>query len=155
MNEKNVKLQLRNSQNNRSLVNVNHKQPKISQLTAYLLEQVLSNHSNGFTFDPRRLVFPTFAPNSYVVSLFGYERKFTHSPTCTELNLWLTEHWSVIQQQGHYIGGWLDRGYYYLDISIVIVGLKEALDFARANRQKAIFDPYNGISIPAAPSIAA
>jgi len=47
----------------------------------------------------------------------------------------------------HFLGGWLDKGNLYLDISIHELDLNEALRIARNNNQLAIFDCKNKVSI--------
>ena len=48
-----------------------------------------------------------------------------------------------------YLGGWRDNedGKVYIDFSVNIAGLEEAIAFARANDQLAIFDVAKGVEI--------
>jgi hypothetical protein len=45
------------------------------------------------------------------------------------------------------IGGWVDDGWLYLDVSIVLPNLVDAILMGRINNQKAIFNIDNGHTI--------
>lgn len=57
------------------------------------------------------------------------------------------EHSGLLSQDDVYLGGWLDEGYGYLDVSINIQNLDEALALAKKNHQLAIYDVVTGESI--------
>lgn len=55
---------------------------------------------------------------------------------------------NIIQDNDNlYIGLWLDNGVMYVDISINIIDKAEALEFAKKNKQLAIYDLENNDSI--------
>lgn len=54
-----------------------------------------------------------------------------------------------------YLGGWIDADNVYLDISVNIPNIEDALNLARDNSQLAIYDLSNGESIYLAEVIAA
>lgn len=50
-------------------------------------------------------------------------------------------------QQYNFLGVWRYRGYFYVDLNVLIVNLKEALSFGLENQQKAIYDCKNNKTI--------
>lgn len=82
--------------------------------------------------------------NGYMVSVKGYERKLRLSNLNNRL---LGRYVKIAKQQNAFIGLWLDEGVLYIDISVCISDLHEAIITATANEQLAIYDLKNAVSI--------
>lgn len=83
--------------------------------------------------------------NGFMVSVFGAEFKTTDEGTAKNK---IEEYLKKIQtQEGLFVGVWVDEGEVYVDLSIHIIDYNEALEVARNNKQKAIFDLKNKTSI--------
>ena len=81
----------------------------------------------------------------FMVSVFGAEFKTTDEEIAKSK---IREYLEKIQtQEGLFVGVWLDEGEVYVDLSIHILDYNEALEVARNNKQKAIFDLKNKTSI--------
>ena len=80
----------------------------------------------------------------YMVSLNGYETITTIKELTSEA---LTEYKHIAEQQGGYIGLWLDDNKLYIDISIKVDNFIKALYTARMNQQLAIYHNQSGESI--------
>lgn len=81
----------------------------------------------------------------FMVSVFGAEFKTTDEGTAKSK---IEEYIEKIQtQEGLFVGVWVDEGEVYVDLSIHILDYNEALEVARNNKQKAIFDLKNKTSI--------
>lgn len=98
----------------------------------------------------------TYTPNGvsvdletgYMVSLPDYERIIPLGDICeTDITTFLTEHNSILVQDNHYFGVWVDNGLAYFDISVNIPTLASAMNAARAWNQLAIWDCKNNCSI--------
>lgn len=83
--------------------------------------------------------------NGFMVSVFGAEFKTTDEEKAKSK---IEEYLEKIQtQEGLFVGVWVDEGEVYIDLSIHILNYNEALEVARNNKQKAIFDLKNKTSI--------
>lgn len=81
----------------------------------------------------------------FMVSVFGAEFKTTDEGTAKNK---IEEYLEKIQtEEGLFVGVWVDEGEVYVDLSIHILNYNEALEVARNNKQKAIFDLKNKASI--------
>ncbi|MCK4998875.1 MAG: hypothetical protein KAS23_05040 [Anaerohalosphaera sp.] len=106
----------------------------------------------AFTYDPLLDCPPKFrrddVPFIYIVSLKGYEARYTKRPTLAEIKAWVRLNYQMLCVSGHYIGVWWYEGYYYLDISIAVFGEARALAIASANHQVCIFHLASKRDIP-------
>lgn len=83
--------------------------------------------------------------NGFMVSVFGAEFKTTDEEKAKSK---IREYIEKIQtEEGLFVGVWVDEGEVYVDLSIHILNYNEALEVARNNKQKAIFDLKNKTSI--------
>lgn len=81
----------------------------------------------------------------FMVSLFGAEFKTTDEETAKNK---IEEYLEKIQtEEGLFVGVWLDEGEVYVDLSIHILDYNTALEVARNNKQKAIFNLKDKTSI--------
>lgn len=81
----------------------------------------------------------------FMVSLFGAEFKTTDEETAKNK---IEEYIEKIKtEEGLFVGVWLDEGEVYVDLSIYIIDYNEALEVARNNKQKAIFNLKDKTSI--------
>lgn len=81
----------------------------------------------------------------FMVSVFGAEFKTTDEEIAKNK---IEEYIEKIQtEEGLFVGVWVDEGEVYIDLSIHILNYNEALEVARNNKQKAIFDLKNKTSI--------
>jgi hypothetical protein len=60
---------------------------------------------------------------------------------------YIVRHAALLSQPDTYLGGWLDGGMAYLDISKNVKDLNEVLKMAKAENQLAIYDVVKGESI--------
>lgn len=107
----------------------------------------------GFTVDPVTGVTPR---TGFAVSVHPQYEHVTEAPvTPDELAAYLTRHAPILHVEGRAFGGWHnpDTGRVYLDVSIVVPTLAEALDHGRAARQLSVYDLATGacIDVPAEP----
>lgn len=79
-------------------------------------------------------------PGAYMVSLADREKTFPAQPSVESLADFISDNMDALVIPGRYVGGWLNNGIWYLDVSVCILGLDSAIPFARANAQQAIFD---------------
>lgn len=81
----------------------------------------------------------------YMVSLAGYETKTTlRRLSFKQVRYYLKE----AKKRGAFLGLWLDNdGALYIDLSVNIALLGNAVIMARANKQLAIYDVKNAVSI--------
>jgi hypothetical protein len=124
----------------------------VAQQLAHLSEP---HRSRGFTFCPVRgtcVNCSSFEPRHFIVSIQGFERKFPCYPTQDELFPWIRDAEVSLRAAGAYVGGWWHSGKFYLDVSIVVEGLCQAIAVANANAQQFIFHPETGdqLELPAA-----
>lgn len=83
--------------------------------------------------------------NGFMVSVFGAEFKTTDEGTAKSK---IEEYLEKIQtEEGLFVGVWVDEGEVYIDLSIHIMDYNEALEVARNNKQKAIFNLKDKTSI--------
>lgn len=83
----------------------------------------------------------------YMVSLEGTETQ-TKGDDYQAIKKAIEEKQEIIKDSNNmYIGLWLDSGIMYIDISINISDKVEALEFAKYNKQLAIYDIINNDSI--------
>lgn len=112
--------------------------------------RVIRENPSGFTFDLQsQKCLRDFAVDQFVVSLQGYETGYRHFPNETDVREWLRRSLAAALQPDRYIGGW-EEGLYYLDVSMIKIGLLPALVAARNESQKAIYHPASGQSISVA-----
>lgn len=83
----------------------------------------------------------------YMVSLEGTETQ-TKGDDYQAIKKAIEEKQGIIKDSNNmYIGLWLDSGIMYIDISINIKDKTEALEFAKYNKQLAIYDLINNDSV--------
>lgn len=83
----------------------------------------------------------------FMVSLEGTETQ-TKGDDYQAINKAIEEKQEIIKDNNNlYIGLWLDSNIMYIDISINIIDKVEALEFAKYNKQLAIYDLVNNDSI--------
>lgn len=112
-------------------------------LAAYLANEVIPNNPAGFTYDHRTGGTPTFPYEEYLVSLKGFEKRYSHLPSPDDVLPWLRRVARVLARTDTYIGGWpnpLD-GRYYLDVTVPIRGRYRAESIGRLYVQQTIFHP--------------
>lgn len=125
---------------------------KVSALARIITQEVIMQHPDGFTFNPRKNVCLPLGlntnPDIYVASIAGHELRLPGSPTEEEVAGWLHHRLDLLSCKGKFIGGWPFNAEHYLDVSVLVRGEQNAFAFARANHQRAIFHPATGQSIP-------
>lgn len=103
-------------------------------------------HKGGFTLHDHIGDAPT---DGYMVSL---DKNTEHSMPITDLRpqhiqAFADKHANNLGQQGNYLGGWLDGGKFYLDISSHIPEINRATAAAVRNKQLGIYDLTHGRTI--------
>ncbi len=116
------------------------------QLVDFISNGMIPRNPTGFTVDPFTLQAPTFddsiLPDIYYVSKQGHERVFAAIPSCEEVRNWIADNHEWLCISGNFIGFWEHREQLYLDITNAVHGRKQALSYAKQNRQLAILHPY-------------
>lgn len=113
------------------------------QVTPELMEQA---HKGGFTLHDHVGDAPT---EGYMVSL---DKNTEHSMPIADLRpehiqAFVDKHADRLGSPGNYLGGWLDGGKFYLDISSHIPDLNRATGAAVRNKQLGIYDLGKGRTI--------
>lgn len=90
---------------------------------------------------------PVRRSNVVMVSLVGRERRSSSPPDLGSLMTFITGNVTQLVTPGTYVGGWMEGGFYHLDVSIAICGPGSAMALARTNSQHAVFDLWTGASI--------
>lgn len=107
----------------------------------------LIQNNGGFSLNHRDEI----PAKGYMVSLEGFERvirNYKEYPPddlnylCKNFRLSLTD-----TVESRWFGAWVNGDDLYLDASINVQFLDTALEFARQNKQLAIWDVVNGVSI--------
>jgi hypothetical protein len=101
--------------------------------------------NGGFTYNP---LYGATPQQGYAVSLQGHEKVFYFGTmTDDEFLKYLQENGERMKDPAHYIGGWVDDGRLYLDVSIVLLDEKEAREIGRINDQTCIFDMWTNETV--------
>ena len=82
--------------------------------------------------------------SGYMVSLKDHELKTSTKSLTSEV---LKEYKKLAKHNDAYVGFWLDNEDLYIDVSINIQDRKKAIKIAQENKQLAIYDCRNGVSI--------
>lgn len=117
-----------------------HDMPKGDYMNNALLVNELINNG-GFTTYKGRLVN---LKKGYMVAVAQYEQKMSLDQF-KQFNLYGTYELAVLLDM--HVGGWLDNGIVYIDNSIHVYDINEALELARHHEQLAIYDLENDTSI--------
>lgn len=106
---------------------------RFHNLASAALEKLHS--AGGFTL---RASNGDSAPNSgYVVSLLGQEEKHRLADISAGT---IGEYFANRPDTIDYFGGWVENGIVFLDVCAIVPSLETALELAKQNRQKAIYD---------------
>lgn len=85
----------------------------------------------------------------YMVSILGFEKQFrTNNITDKDIKEYVLDNAHELWGENRYLGGWLDNGTVYLDISVNILDVTNACYTGIINKQKTIYDCSNKRSIP-------
>jgi len=111
--------------------------------TKELLDKIFAD--GGFSVQVASGSIPS---SGYMVSIQGCEEVY-YSEDVTDDTIpgYITRHVKQLLLPGAYLGAWLDGSKVYLDISINVASLEDALNLARNNSQLAIYDISSGDSI--------
>lgn len=94
-----------------------------------------------------------FNPNNgYMVSIKGHELKIPYNTEGLQYEIaqYIKTKADILisgLSENKFIGAWLNDGYLFLDVSIKVDTLNEAIQLGRENNQLAIFDCSNGKEI--------
>lgn len=112
----------------------------MESLAAFITNQVIPFQPDGFTLDPTTKNIPRFRPDEYCVSLQMHEARFIPPLQVIDVKFWLMQN-SHALTANRYIGGWFDEtnNEFVLDISISVIGMKNAISIAEINNQEAIY----------------
>ncbi len=113
-------------------------------LSEYLYDLAIEN--GGFTYN---LHTGTTPKQGYAVALQGRECKVERL-SARIIDEYVDEHAEAITVPGACVGAWYspEADTWYLDVSIVLASLDEALVVGRANKQLAVYDLATGRTIP-------
>jgi len=110
--------------------------------TKELLDKIFTD--GGFSVQVASGSIPS---SGYMVSIQGCEEVYhTEDVTDDTIPGYITRIKELLLP-GAYLGAWLDGSKVYLDVSINVDDLQDALDLARENSQLAIYDLATGDSI--------
>ena len=107
----------------------------------------------GFTYNPIRFKGRTPPKNGFALSVAKNTEKVvaldyrTRDEVKAQLKAYVRQHWDKIKSEGNFLGGWIDNGKLYLDISNVVKDKNEAIAKARKADQLAVFDLGRGETI--------
>ncbi len=93
----------------------------------------------GFTIDLDGYPFESWQDDNYAVSMMGTQRRFRTCPTTNVIWRYVDHFRARLCLPGHYLGGWIHCGIYYLDVSRVVRGRSVAETLARHNEQKSFY----------------
>jgi hypothetical protein len=112
-----------------------------------LKQELLQN--NGFSYN---INTGEFNPNyGYFVSIRGFEEAFNLSDfDDADIKRYLAIHSEQLADHGKWLGGWVEDGKVYLDVSLKTEFLERAIYLGILNDQKAVYDAYKSkvINIP-------
>lgn len=107
------------------------------------IKRIIENKGETLTKDLKKAELK----KGFMVSLEGTETQVAGNDY-KAINQAIADKKEIIKDRDNlYIGLWLDGGVMYIDISINIQDKAEALEFAKYNRQLAIYDLVNNDSI--------
>jgi hypothetical protein len=109
----------------------------VEKFTAFLLTELRA--AGGFTFEPRTLRFVR-GEDVWAVSLPGLGLTLDAEPTVRDLEDFFARNAAAFARRGTHAGGWHDvrHGSYYLDVSVLVHSLREAIALAAAFGQLAV-----------------
>lgn len=84
----------------------------------------------------------------YMVSIFGYEKKFEYNDTKGINNYIIELQGKIGSKKGYFIGFWTYDNKLFIDLSINIIDKVDALEFGKKNKQIAIYEVLTGANIP-------
>lgn len=110
-----------------------------------ILELTLSN--GGLSYDVNTDTIPK---NGYILSPYKSNERIipVKELTVYHILLYLTHNHNLLTKKNHYFGSWVSGNNCYLDVSIIVDSLRLALELARSNDQKAVFDLSTFNDIP-------
>lgn len=96
----------------------------------------------GFTFHDHVGDGPT---DGYMVSLYKNceHRMPMHELTAAHVRDFSDRHAELLARPHHYLGGWLEKGHFYLDVSVHVPEVDQALRDAIRARQLGVYDVTN------------
>jgi len=103
--------------------------------------------SGGFSVQP---VTGEVPGSGFMVAIFkGVERVVTRAEFSGQLVAdFVGQHAALFQAaENAFLGGWLDGGQVYLDVSVNVPTLEAALELGREHDQLAVYDVASGTSI--------
>jgi hypothetical protein len=108
--------------------------------------------SGGFTYNPVRWKDREPPKNGFALSVRKDTEKVVdlsakRDELRKQLKQYIHEHRADIKAQGNFLGGWIDNGKLYLDISKVVGERQKAIELAQKADQLAIFDLGKGETI--------
>jgi len=112
--------------------------------TKEVLQYVLEH--NGITYDVRIGNKITYSEGYYVSLSRKFGKVIKLNKFCiTDINKYIAHRADFLNSPDHFLGIWINQNtsIVYLDISIHIKELEPALNFAKINRQLAIWDCAN------------
>ena len=94
---------------------------------------------------------PEYSADDFVVSLYGSEERLQRPPSIVYFEGFVSRNWHSLQLPRHYVGGERRHHYFFLDVSLVVSGLPEAMRFALINDQERIYHPATSKTIEVRP----
>jgi phage gp29-like protein len=112
----------------------------------------VAEKKGGFTYNPVRLKHRGPPRRGYALSVRKDTEKVIdlaakREAVKAQLKEYVRKHRETIKAEGNYLGGWIDNGKLYLDISKVIKDRNEAVKAAERAEQLAIYDLGEGKTI--------
>lgn len=114
--------------------------------TGYLALAARANRDGGFTYDPKRDLFPTAGFSTGI-----FKNKERQLKTRTLLPSDIAAYVETVVQEllvpGACLGGWFDDGTWYLDVSVVLPTFEAAVELCKQHDQLAFYDLSAGKTI--------
>lgn len=109
------------------------------QFAQTLSDQVATQ--GGFSADPRTGTAPS---KGYMVSEHGAEKVVPGAPSAQDIVDFSGQHADKLAQPGAHIGGWLEEGETYLDVSHNVPTAADAQAMGREHAQRAVYSTKTG-----------
>lgn len=112
----------------------------------------VAESQGGFTYNPVRFKDRDAPKEGFALSISPENEKRIllserRDIIKEQIKQYVRDHRAEIKQSGNFLGGWIENGRLYLDISKVMRNKDEAMKAARAAKQLAIFDLVKGETI--------
>lgn len=120
-------------------------QPNETRMSIYdLWQEILIN--GGITYDTATGEQPEHGYACSIDKSREYSVRAEAFVPSTLLN-WIYDNLDLLSHPNTYLGAWIEDGVVYLDVSVVLPTLEQALECARQHNQRSVYSLHNGETI--------